>query len=85
MEFSDSVWGTLMLAGDICLIYTIGGDILTRIEKQKLIKGDCISGPCQRSRQQAERRSGETEENQSPPWSQALLGVRSVWPHLGLK
>lgn len=36
-----------------------------------------VSGPRQRSGQQAERRSGEAEEDPGSPWSSALLGVRS--------
>jgi len=37
-----------------------------------------VSGPRQRSGQQAERRSGEAEEDQGSPRAAALLGVRPV-------
>lgn len=40
----------------------------------------CVAGAGQRSGQQAERRPGEAEEDQSPPGSQALLGVRDLQP-----
>lgn len=43
-----------------------------------------VSGSCQQSGQQTERRSGETEEDQGSPWSQALLGVRAVSKSLAI-
>lgn len=39
-----------------------------------------VAGAGQRSGQQAERGPGEAEEDQSPPGSQALLGVRDLQP-----